>query len=297
MGLFTEKVDWRGRHCLVTGGSQGLGKEVARLLVTEGCHVTILARSATKLESTLKEIGAAGVKVNAISADVSNYGQMHDAVERAVGDMDGVPISMVFCCAGSAKPGFFLEQESADFDFGVKVNYLGSLYTVHAVAKSMISHNVHDGKIVLVGSTLSLIGIAGYAQYAPAKAALRNLAECLRQEFLMYGISVHLYCPGSIDTPGFEEEQKIKPKVTKAIEGQVALLKPERCAAILLSKLKKRQFIITSDFDTDLLRCATIGIAPRNNYFMDGCLQFISSVKYPRWTAAPREVRATPPFN
>ena len=62
------------------------------------------------------------------------------------------------------------------------------------------------GKFVLTASTMGLIGFAGYSSYAPTKYALRGLAESLRNEFLMYGIGVHIYYPGTMFSPGYENE-------------------------------------------------------------------------------------------
>lgn len=82
----------------------------------------------------------------------------------------------------------------------------------------MLAEKVH-GRLVLVSSTLGLTGMVGYASYAPTKFAVRGLAECLRQELLPHGISVHIYYVATINSPGYEAENATKPKVTKAIEG------------------------------------------------------------------------------
>lgn len=70
----------------------------------------------------------------------------------------------------------------------------------------MLEQGVTDGRVVLVASVLGLFGLVGYAQYVPTKFALRGLAEVLRQEWKAYSINVHLFCPGTIHTPGYEQE-------------------------------------------------------------------------------------------
>lgn len=62
------------------------------------------------------------------------------------------------------------------------------------------------GKIVITSSTMGLVGFTGYSSYSPTKYALRGLAENLRNEFLMYGIGMHIYYPGTMFSPGFENE-------------------------------------------------------------------------------------------
>jgi 3-dehydrosphinganine reductase len=93
------------------------------------------------------------------------------------------------------------------------------------------------GRLALVSSTVGYMSFLGWASYAPGKQALRGswafplpvgptdgimagLADTLQSELMLYpGISVHIYFPGSILTPGFEEEQKSKPQITKEIDG------------------------------------------------------------------------------
>lgn len=87
----------------------------------------------------------------------------------------------------------------------------------------------------MVSSTLGLMGMIGYSQYAPTKFALRGLAECLRQELLPYGIGVSIYFVSTIKTPGYERENLTKPAITKLIEdGDCSDQSPEARASTLL---------------------------------------------------------------
>lgn len=80
----------------------------------------------------------------------------------------------VFCCAGGAKPGFFLEQTEEDFEHGMKTDYWTCLATAHAAANAMARNEVKDAKIVLVSSLIGFMGLVGYSQYAPMKHAIRG---------------------------------------------------------------------------------------------------------------------------
>jgi 3-dehydrosphinganine reductase len=107
-----------------------------------------------------------------------------------------------------------------------------------------------QGKIVFVSSVLGYMSIIGYSSYSPAKHALRGayfksvlfcvlkdwpgLAETLRSEMLLYGIGVHIMFPGTIYTPGYEEENHTKPKITLKIEESDSGSKPEHVARMLL---------------------------------------------------------------
>lgn len=141
------------------------------------------------------------------------------------------------------------------------VNYFGALYTARVYAKRMIEQNKR-GRIVFISSTVGLMGMVGFSQYAPAKFALRGLAECLNQELLPHGISVHVYFVASIDTPGFEDEQRTKPLVTRIIEGQDVSgdQSASARAGILLRGLDDGKLYITSDAFTSLLLGSTAGL-------------------------------------
>lgn len=194
---------------------------------------------------------------------------------------------VVFCCAGGAKPGFFLEQNQSDFEKGFKLDYMTALATSHAAAKLFVRLGKRDGKIVLVSSTLGLMGLVGYAQYSPMKFAIRGLAECLRSEFQLYSIGIHAYFPGTILSPGYQEENKTKPAITLELEGdgEKEGLTPKQCAEGLLKGVEKGQFFITTDFLSELFRAATAtgGSVPGNGWLFDKVKSFIAGIGLPVW--------------
>jgi 3-dehydrosphinganine reductase len=89
-------------------------------------------------------------------------------------------------------------------------------------------------KLVFVASTLAYMSFAGYSSYSPAKHAIRGLADTLRSELILYGIDVHCFFPAGILSPGFEQEEKCKPGLTKTIEGSDSPGSPEVVARELL---------------------------------------------------------------
>lgn len=107
---------------------------------------------------------------------------------------------------------------------------------------------------------MGLIGLSGYATYAASKHAIHGLAACLRQELAPSCVSVHVYYPGTILSPGFDEEQKVKPEITKILEGGSPELTPAQAAAALWSGIKRGQFAIVSDFNGHLIRARALGI-------------------------------------
>ena len=91
------------------------------------------------------------------------------------------------------------------------------------------------GKICFVSSTLGYMSFIGYASYSPAKHALRGLADTLRSEFQLYNIDVQIFFPCTMFTPGYEEENKTKPRITLKLEEDDAGLTAEQAAQAMLT--------------------------------------------------------------
>ncbi|KAN0065912.1 3-dehydrosphinganine reductase [Thecaphora frezii] len=279
-----------GRNVLITGGSQGLGLALARLLVERGSNVVVCARTESKLTAAVESLKSLAVSpsqtISYVAADVSTF----SGAQHVIRSCPVVP-DTVFCCAGGAKPGFFLQQTEADFQEGIKTDYLTSLATAHAAANAMArAYPPHEQqkrkltpKIVLVSSTLGFMALVGYSQYTPMKHAIRGLAESLRSELILYGIDVHSYFPANILSPGFEEENKTKPQITKDIEGDGSALTPGECAKRLIKGLQAGHFFITSDATTELFRTSALGSAPTNRGLLDRLTAIVAWIAIPIW--------------
>eukprot|EP00834_Sanchytrium_tribonematis_P007648 NODE_725_length_4426_cov_0.934597.p1 type:complete len:318 gc:universal NODE_725_length_4426_cov_0.934597:1205-2158(+) len=254
-----------GRECLVTGGSQGLGKSIAKELVKKGANVVICARRKEELEKAVAELDKLKIHKNQVIklkvCDVTDPKQVENLFLSE-------NIQFLFCCVGASKPMLFEDQSISQLDNSLKLNYSTAVYSAFYAAKKMKIMK-ESSKIVFVGSTLSCFGMIGFSEYVPAKFALRGLAETLRNEFLKDNIDVHIYLPGSIDTPGFVEEQKTKPEVSKFIEGQTKPENPDTLAKKLIRGLELNYFAITTDFVTEMVYVAGRGVAPVRNVVND----------------------------
>ncbi|KAJ2382602.1 3-dehydrosphinganine reductase, partial [Coemansia sp. RSA 2559] len=169
--LTATAFDVRNKHCYVTGGSQGLGKAIAQELARRGAHVTIVARREALLKEAVIEIKAAAQqqgenekqKIEYVVADLTSSEDSVRAIGMAV-ESQGRPIELLFAVAGVSNPGMFLEQDVALLSATMRLNYDGTLGTVHEVARRMVEAKA-GGRIVLVSSTLGLFGLVGYAGY------------------------------------------------------------------------------------------------------------------------------------
>ncbi|CDS12489.1 hypothetical protein LRAMOSA04683 [Lichtheimia ramosa] len=267
------------KHCFITGGSTGLGKALAIALVKRGAHVTIVARRQSELDKAAADIKSSCVngdqRVVAISADVTSKDDVVRAFDEAKVKV-GCDPDHVFLCAGAASPKLFVEHTMDDFEYANKLNYLGQVYGAHQATLRMRDAGVRNGKIVFVSSMAGLISFAGYSTYSPTKFALRGLADSLRNELKMYGIDVHIFLPGNIDSPGYINENKTKPEVTKVIEGVSAAMAPADCANALIQGLEADHYMITTEFIAEVLRSATRGVNPSNSFILDTLMAIIA---------------------
>ncbi|KAG2131328.1 hypothetical protein DEU56DRAFT_814007 [Suillus clintonianus] len=284
--FYSKKWSPKGLHVYITGGSQGLGLALAKLVARKGAHVSIVARTQSKLDEALKELEAARQRPDQIFKAFSfslDTAEESAAALQAASDAHGghVP-DVVFTCAGAAKPMYLLEMQPEDLTRGMTNGYWIQAWTAFAAAKQMVREN-KKGKIILVSSTLGYMSLIGYSSYSPAKHALRGLADSLHSELMLYGIDTHIFFPPTMYTPGFDEENKTKPAITKTIESTDEGLTADKAAAGLLAGVEKGHAHITADLITSLFRASTRGCAPRSNTAMDVLLDLAALIGIPMW--------------
>ncbi|KAL9099856.1 MAG: hypothetical protein Q9163_004704 [Psora crenata] len=258
MGIFKRRNHFpvQGRVILITGGSQGMGKALAQLLASKGANVIIVAREAAAVHPSSQ-------RFHYISADVTSPVEATRILSEATTWNNSEAPSIIFCCAGSCHPGYFLDLPPEIFKSQMDTNYFSAAYVAHAACQAWLSQSPnpsHDPNkepprpetrhIIFTSSLSAFISLAGYSPYTPAKTALRVLSETLSQELLLYEhrtpIRPHCVFPGTIFSPGLENENAIKPGITKILEesdeGQTA----EEVARETLSKLEKGEENITT---------------------------------------------------
>ena len=247
----------QGAHVLVTGGSSGIGLETARLAVGRGARVSLIARRADVLDDAAGQLRAAGGQVAVAAADVADVGQVGVAVSTLTGALGAVDV--VICSAGQARPGYFEQLDPDLFRQMMDVNYFGTVNVVRAVVPAMIERR--SGSVVGVSSAAGLVGVFGYTAYAPTKFAVRGFLESLRGELLPHGIHVGCSFPPDTDTPQLADENRYKPKETKAISGTIKPLSAERVARSIVEGIEKERFMIIPDASTRGL-AKIAGLAP-----------------------------------
>jgi 3-dehydrosphinganine reductase len=236
-------------HAIITGGSSGIGKATAKLLASQGIHLSLIARDPGKLATAKAEIAANSVNVLTLPADVADRHQAEQAIGTAIAQQ-GAP-DILITSAGIAHPGYFQELPIEIFEQTMATNYFGSLYCIKAALPSMESRR--QGNIVLISSGAGLIGIYGYTPYSPSKFALRGLAESLRGELKVMGIQVSIVYPPDTDTPQLAAENKTKPPETKQITAAAATWSAEGVAKAIVKGIETNRFAIAPGSEMSIL--------------------------------------------
>jgi 3-oxoacyl-[acyl-carrier protein] reductase len=181
-----DERDQPGPVALVTGGSRGIGLACARRLAAEGCRVAVTYRTSTPPEGLF-----------AVSCDVTSAAD----VDRAFTEVNahfGEPVEIVVSNAGVTRDGLLLRMSEDDFTGVIDANLTASYRVAKRAARDML--RARKGRIVLMSSVVALLGSAGQANYAAAKAGLVGLARSLARELGSRGITVNVVAPGLVAT-------------------------------------------------------------------------------------------------
>ena len=183
-----------GKVCVVTGVGAGTGAALCRRFAAGGYRVAMMARSAEPLEKLAAEIDGA----RAYPTDVGDAAAVRSTFARIRADLG--PVDVLLNNAGSAKFGDFMNLADADFEDAWRTNALGLLVCGQEAARDMIERGA--GAIVVTGATASVRGGAGFAGFAPAKAAQRSLAQSMARSLGPKGVHVaYAIVDGVIDMP------------------------------------------------------------------------------------------------
>ena len=190
--------DLRGKRCLVTGGSRGIGAATARLLAEHGAHVAIgYRRRAADAESLAASLRAEhGVTAVAHASDVSTVEGADALVRHAVDALGGLDVFVGNAGIWPSEDVALSEMDDARWRRTIAENVDSLFYTTRAAIRRMSD----GGRIVLVASTAGQRGEAFHADYAASKGATISFVKSLAPELGARGITVNGVAPGWVDT-------------------------------------------------------------------------------------------------
>jgi NAD(P)-dependent dehydrogenase (short-subunit alcohol dehydrogenase family) len=193
--LDTFRLD--GRRALITGGAKGLGRVMAMALAQAGADVAVASRTLGECQETAKAIAAeTGRKTAALSADVSNSADVEKLAREAEAALG--PIDILINNAGINVRGAAQELAEKDWDAVIDINLKAPFLCSRVFGPKMAERGW--GRVINMGSILSVIAIAGRAPYASSKAGVLNLTKVLALEWATKGVTVNAICPGPFAT-------------------------------------------------------------------------------------------------
>lgn len=184
----------RFRSALVTGASSGIGAEIARVLATRGCNLTLVARRADRLETLASELRKAGVTVTVLPADLAT----EEGLAVVCDSLSGQPVELLVNNAGIGSGGAFVELDPAREADLVRVNVLALQQLTRTALPAMVAAG--HGGVLNIGSIAGNQPLAGYATYGATKAFVASFTEALAPEVRRHGVHVTLVKPGYTDT-------------------------------------------------------------------------------------------------
>lgn len=186
---FTEQV------ALVTGGSQGIGKGVAKKFAEEGAKVAIIDVNEQALKETEKEFQDQGFEIFTKVANVAESEEVETAVDDIVNTFGSLDI--LVNNAGVLRDNLLFKMTDDDWQNVMDVHLKGSFNTARAAQKYMVKNKY--GRIINTSST-SALGNRGQVNYSAAKAGLQGFTKTLAIELGKFGITVNAIAPGFIET-------------------------------------------------------------------------------------------------
>ncbi len=193
----TTSAPMTGQTAIVTGASRGIGRCVALALAEAGSEVVVnYARSAEAAEAVVAEILEAGGQAYALKADVAEepaVKAMVDTVLERSGRIDALINN-----AGITRDGLLMRMKMDDWQAVINLNLTGVFLCTRAVTRTMLKQK--SGRIINITSVVGLMGNAGQANYAAAKAGVVGLTRSAAKEMASRGITVNAVAPGFIAT-------------------------------------------------------------------------------------------------
>jgi len=231
------QFDFKDKVAIVTGSSQGIGKQIALELCKKGAIVIINGRTEKKLNATKERLQKAGFDVFAIACDVGIFSDCEKMVKEVVNKFGRIDI--LINNAGLAMEGKIAETNPEVFQKVMQVNVLGYLYPIQAALPYILQSK---GSIIFNSSIAGFVGLPGFSGYSISKMALTALAQSLRIE--LKGTSVHVginyigFTENEISKTYFDEKGQLQ--IMPKREG-VKLMPVEKVACKILQGISRKR--------------------------------------------------------
>jgi len=205
-----------GKTALVTGASQGIGEAVARRLAEQGARVVLAARNEERLRRLAAEIDAGGGCARALVLDVTRPETFGERLKSLPEDYAAVDV--LVNNAGITADNLLARMSLDDWERVLRTNLTGAFALTKEVIRGMMKKRW--GRVISVSSVVGMMGNAGQANYAAAKAGLIGFSKSLARELGSRNITVNVVAPGYVQTAMTE---KLPEAAREELTGSIAL--------------------------------------------------------------------------
>ncbi|WP_130806891.1 3-oxoacyl-[acyl-carrier-protein] reductase [Senegalia massiliensis] len=207
------KID--NKNVIITGGSRGIGKEIALTLARNGANVIInYFNNETKALEVVEEIERMGRTAFAIKADISNVDDANNLIKQSFDRFDKIDI--LINNAGITRDNLLMRMSEKEWDDCLEINLKGTFNVTKSIIRKMIKQKY--GSIINISSVVGIMGNAGQSNYAASKAGIIGFSKSIAKEVGKKNIRVNVIAPGFIKTDMTDKlNEKIKDEYLKGI--------------------------------------------------------------------------------
>ena len=196
-----------GKNAIITGGSRGIGKGIAKVFAEHGANVAFTYNSSAESANALAdELSKLGVKAKAYQSNAASFKEAEQLIKDVAEDFGSIDI--LINNAGITKDNLLMRMSEEDFDKVIEVNLKSIFNMTKAVLRTMLKQR--KGSIINMSSVVGVTGNAGQANYAASKSGIIGFSKSMAQELGSRNIRTNVIAPGFIET---EMTEKLDEKV------------------------------------------------------------------------------------
>ncbi len=196
--MISSKFDVTGKHCIVTGGAQGLSRGMAEGLLEAGCRVVLVDIQKEKLEQVVEEYRAKGYDAYGVSGNLADREDLNRIFDEAMEHLEG-KLDVLIPAAGIQRRHLPEEFPIEEWDLVLNIN-LNAVFLMIQKSLQIMLKQPSGGKIITIGSMVTWFGGTTVPAYTASKGAVSQLTKSLAVDCAGRHININCICPGYMDT-------------------------------------------------------------------------------------------------
>ena len=196
--MISSKFDVTGKHCIVTGGAQGLSRGMAEGLLEAGCRVVLVDIQKEKLEQVVEEYRAKGYDAYGVSGNLADREDLNRIFDEAMEHLEG-KLDVLIPAAGIQRRHLPEEFPIEEWDLVLNIS-LNAVFLMIQKSLQIMLKQPSGGKIITIGSMVTWFGGTTVPAYTASKGAVSQLTKSLAVDCAGRNININCICPGYMDT-------------------------------------------------------------------------------------------------